>query len=240
MKVISLLCPTRERPESAVRYLDSIFSTAGHPERCDVWFYIDKDDPCVFKYTDLFMSYKIKNNIANGRCHTVIGPRKSVSISWNDIAKRCTGDILVMGNDDIVFKTHNWDDRLEEEALKYPDEIYCLFFHDTIHNNPTFCAFPMVSRKWYEALGYFTPGVFKFQYNDTWISDIADRIGRKQKIIDVTMEHRHWKTPKGKEDGTIEHTIARDTLESDGIIFNHPDMVQKRIEDAEKLRSMMK
>ena len=43
-------------------------------------------------------------------------------------------------------------------------------------NRENHCAFPIVSRKWCETLGYFTPGVFHFGYNDTWVFDIAQRV----------------------------------------------------------------
>lgn len=237
MKTLSLLCPTRGRATLATRYAKSICDTATYPDRCEVLFYVDNDDPTMEQYIKLFDV--LRDTKVFKRLGLITGPRKSVSVSWNDLALQSEGDILIMGNDDIVFATEGWDVRLEQEAAKYSDDIYCLFFHDTVHNNPTFCAFPMVSRKWYETLGYFTPGVFDFQYNDTWISDLADRIGRKRKISDVVMEHRHWKTKKGKTDGTQEHDIARYTLKTDGLIYDRSDMVAKRIADAEKLRKVM-
>lgn len=237
MKTLSLLCPTRGRPALAARYAQSVNDSAFYPARCEVLFYVDNDDPKFEEYIKVFDVVRINTSLK--RVGLITGPRKSVSISWNDLAFQAEGDIFIMGNDDIVFVTRGWDVRLEQEAAKYVDEIYCLFFHDTVHNNPTFCAFPMVSRKWYETLGYFTPGVFEFQYNDTWISDLADHIGRKRKISDVIMEHRHWKTKKGKADGTQEHEIARHTLQTDGLIYNRPDMVSRRVADARKLLKVM-
>ena len=238
MKTLSLLCPTRERPALAARYAQSVSNTALYPERCEVLFYVDNDDPKLENYIQIFDTVRESSSLA--RVGLITGPRKSVSISWNDLASQSEGDILIMGNDDVVFITKGWDVRLEQEAAKYEDDIYCLFFQDTEHNNPTFCAFPMVSRKWYETLGYFTPGVFNFQYCDTWISDLAERIKRKRKISDVTMEHRHWKTKKGQADATQEHDIARYTLKTDGLIYNRPDMVARRAEDAKKLQAVMK
>lgn len=238
MKVLSLLCPTRERPDLVERYIQSINNTATYPERCEVLLYVDNDDPKFESY--IKVCDKTRSETPLKRIGLFTGLRKSISISWNDLAEQSLGDILIMGNDDLVFITKNWDVILEQESNSFSDDIYCLFFHDTVHNNPTFCAFPMVSRKWYETLGYFTPGVFNFQYNDTWISDLADRIGRKRKISDVVMEHRHWKTTKGKTDGTKEHTIAQQTLQTDGLIYSRPDMIDRRIADAKKLQFVMK
>ena len=103
--------------------------------------------------------------------------RKVYLQSWNDLYAKSVGDILIMGNDDLVYRTSLWDLRIEKESERFEDEIYCMWMDDMI-NDDRHCAFPIVSRKWCETLGYFTPGVFEFGYNDTWVYDIAKRIGR--------------------------------------------------------------
>ena len=85
----------------------------------------------------------------------------SVSKSWNEIAKLSLGDILIMGNDDQEYQTQYWDTTLEGEVNKYPDDIYCAWFEDKI-NGSKHCAFPIISRKWYDTVGYFAPIVFNF------------------------------------------------------------------------------
>ena len=84
----------------------------------------------------------------------------SVSRSWNILASNCTGDILIMGNDDLIYKTQNWDGILVEQTKKFKDGIYLMWFDDGIKHNHA--NFPIISRKWYETLGYFTPGCFNF------------------------------------------------------------------------------
>ena len=107
------------------------------------------------------------------------------------------GDILIMGNDDQEYQTQYWDTTLEGEVNKYPDDIYCAWFEDKI-NGPKHCAFPIISRKWYDTVGYFAPGVFNFGYNDTWVYDIAKRVGRTHFIPDVVVEHKHFSKARVK------------------------------------------
>ena len=56
-----------------------------------------------------------------------------------------------------------------------------------------------------ETLGYFAPPYFEFGYNDTWIMDLAQRVGRLRYIPEVTIEHRHFTAPNGyPRDATTE------------------------------------
>jgi glycosyl transferase/beta-hydroxylase protein BlmF len=172
----------------------------------------------------------------------VFGEAKSVSKSWNDLYAKSVGDILIMGNDDLVYRTSLWDLRIENESERFEDEIYCMWMDDMI-NDDRHCAFPIVSRKWCETLGYFTPGVFEFGYNDTWVYDIAKRIGRCKWIGNVVAEHMHFSQSKSQTDDTYRRNRVGDRgnlYQLDGQTFDSLEMVEKRMADAEKLRAVMK
>ena len=93
-----------------------------------------------------------------------------------------------MATDAQLYGHEGWDTRLDAEILKFPDRIYCIWFNDGI-NGSGHCAFPIVSRRWYNTLGYFTPGIFDFLFNDTWIMAIAQLLGRVHYVDDVTVEY---------------------------------------------------
>lgn len=230
----TLLCPTRNRPVGAFRYLQSIERTIANPERIEVLFYIDEDDPRLPEYKYLFDSHKTHLNHVD----YVVGPRKSVSISWNDIAEKAIGDVLAMGNDDLIHVTPHWDMKLDDEINKYEDEIYCLFFKD-LNRSDEAVTFPIVSRKWYNTLGYFTPGIYGFQYNDTHIADIGRGVERLRILHDIQVDHRHW-TTTGKQDGIVEQESARNTLKTDGEIYNSAKTRASIQGDIMKLRQVMR
>ena len=172
----------------------------------------------------------------------MFGESKSVSESWNDLYAKSVGDILIMGNDDLLYRTSLWDLRIEKESERFRDDIYCMWMDDKINDN-RHCAFPIVSRKWCETLGYFAPGVFKFGYNDTWVYDIAKRIGRCHWVPSVVGEHMHFTQSKSQTDDTYKRNRVGDRgnlYQLDGQTFDSPEMVEKRIADAEKLRGVMK
>ena len=101
---ISILTPTRNRPNNCERFIKSIYNTAWERGGIELLFYVDKDDPAVEAYKDLERHCKTEY-IGLYNVRFIIGEPQSVSISWNDLAKECTGDVLIMGNDDLVYRT---------------------------------------------------------------------------------------------------------------------------------------
>jgi len=229
---ISILTPTRGRAQQLERFITSVMETAHTPEDIEMLFYVDSDDPQVEEY-------KLFGRVI--KCiQVIVGEPKSVSESWNDIAALATGDVLIMGNDDQVFITKAWEVALEQRVKKYKDDIYVAWFEDGI-NGSKHCAFPIVSRKWYETLGYFTPGVFKFGYNDTWIFDIGKRVNRTCFIPEVLVEHRHFTNRKAPYDDTYARNRNKSAIgnlyQHDSVTYEDTHLIRQK--DAEKLKEVM-
>ena len=238
-RIISLLCPTRGRPDRVCVMLESIIKTTEKLENVEILFYIDSDDDKKDDYIASINNLLNQYNNPFKRVLPHIGEPMSVSKSWNIIAKKCEGDILVMANDDEVWITKGWDRRLNEEADKFPDDIYCIYFDDGITHGKI-CAFPMVSRKWYETLGYFTPGIFKFLANDTWIEYIAMHIDRLHYVPDVLIEHRHYLHNKSEMDETYKRNSDEYLGKQEDTLYLHSKECQDKIKkDARKLMSKM-
>lgn len=234
-RIISLLCPTRGRPDRVCIMIESVIKTTEKLENVEILFYIDSDDDKKDDYIVSINNLLNKYNNPFKRVLPYIGEPMSISKSWNIIAEKCEGDILVMANDDEVWITKGWDRRLNEEADKFPDEIYCIYFDDgTLHENHT--SFPMVSRKWYETLGYFTPGIFNFASNDNWIEYIARRICRLHYVPDVLVEHRHYLYGKSEIDNTYKRNIDEYLGKMEDDIYFYSKECQDKIkEEAKKL-----
>lgn len=234
---IAILTPTRGRPLRLNEFMNSVLGYAHSPDQVMMFNYIDHTDPKLEEYKSLLAGYYRPSSVVN-----VYGEEKSVSKSWNDLASMAHewgADVFIMGNDDLVYRTMDWDQKLKYELAKYPDEIYCAWMEDKI-NGERHCAFPIVSRKWYDTLGYFTPGVFHFGYNDTWLFDIARRIDRLHFLPHIVAEHMHGPSGKAPMDDTYarNRTQERGNLyEKDLVIFNNTNC--NRQEDAKKLMKVM-
>ena len=175
-KRISILTPTRQRPHRLSEFIMSVYQHTEEKDRVEMLMYVDADDPTKDQYMDFFVHCQTEFQDFL-RIHFIFGAPKSVSKSWNELYIRSVGDIIIMGNDDMIYRTPSWDRMVELESNKFEDDIYCMWMDDRA-NQENHCAFPIVSQKWCETLGYFTPGVFHFGYNDTWVIDLAKRIDR--------------------------------------------------------------
>lgn len=226
---ISILTPTRERCEKAQRFAASVLNTASKPDNIELWFYVDDDDPQLTQYSNWHLECP-----PQVRIH--IGPPISVSKSWNSIADLCDGDILIMGNDDLVYRSEKWDEVLISEVAKVEDKIYVAWFNDGI-NGEKHCAFPAVSREWYNVLGYFTPGIFEFIANDTWVFDIGRKLDRLIYIEDVYAEHEHFSTGKMQADETTMRNRRDGRIQRDLTLYDETDGERKK--DARKLSRFM-
>jgi hypothetical protein len=220
----SLLCPTRGRPDHVRRLVESVDQSASFPSRLELLFYVDNDDRSIMEYVEFFSAAQSRYPRLM-RIKGVTGEPKSVSLSWNDIARESVGDVLLMANDDQVYGHTGWDVRLDEEILRFPDEVYCIWFNDGI-NGDKHCAFPIVSRRWYETVGYFTPGIFDFLFNDTWIMAVAQLLGRVHYVGDVTVEHLHHCVNKSPLDTTYKRQLS--CYHRDADIFLRTDPIRRR------------
>ena len=232
MKAISILTPTRNRPNNCDRFIKSLYETTQYTGTLELLFYVDSDDPAKDIYKEI--EERWQNNF--WRVEFVIGEPMSVSKSWNIIAKKSLGDIMIMGNDDLVYKTVRWDSKLMAKLIELDNPYYLTWFNDGINGN-RHCAFPVISREWYEALGYFSPGVFNFGYNDTWVYDIAKRVGKLNYMSEILVEHLHFSVGKSNMDDTY----ARNRSQEKGNLYRkdkeiYERTVEDRILAAEKIK----
>lgn len=221
MKKVSLLTPTRGRPDLCERMVESFWDTVEGPAEC--LLYVDEDE--MFSY------------LTKGMKVTMIqGPQRRVGECWNDLADISTGDLLMMGNDDLMFKTPGWNEFLQD----LPDDgIFVAWFDDGSGKSADRCAFPIVSRRWYETLGYFTPECFNFLWHDTWVWDIGRKLGRLHYIPEALVEHAHFAFGKAPYDAT--YRLHRDgkgkERADDKAMFKTTDV--ERNVDVQKLKELM-
>lgn len=228
-KKLSMLCPSRWRPEMTARLAESIRETTDGSE-VTLLVYVDSDDKTRGEYKALLQPYPFVS--------VVVGQPQSVSLSWNVLANLCSGDLLMMGNDDLVCVTPGWADIVHEEVARFADGIFCAWVNDDF-KKADHCAFPIVSRRWYECLGYFTPRYFEFGYNDTWIYHIAQSLDRLCYIDQAVVAHRHFTHPTdpSPRDRTTEHARRGGIARRDGELFELLKPVRDR--DANLLRVIM-
>ena len=234
----SILTPTRNRPANCERFIKSVYNSATKRQNVEMLFYVDDDDPAIDAYKSLhWHAQKEFEEFKN--IEFVFGTPMSVSKSWNIIAEKCVGDVLIMGNDDLVYQTTSWDELLDIELDNYiKDKIYVAWMEDGI-NGEKHCAFPIISREWYECLGRFTPGTFNFGYNDTWIFEVGTMLDRLHFIPHIKASHLHF-----SQGAPMDDTYARNRTQEKGnlyaldkVLFNKTRAA--RMDDRDRLRELI-
>lgn len=224
--MISILCPSRGRPNLARRMVDSIYKTISQPDNVEILFYLNEDDPELPVY---------EKHI--DKKHYIIGVNQSTCYSWNQLAEKAKYDILFLAGDDIQFMTKNWDLNIINLFEQFPDKIcmaapfdgngkgngtallvnkepYQLKENERV-GSPHFA----VHKNWMEALGYFVPPFFWHWYVDTYTQHVAKKLGRcfyltktlvqAKKILDNTGEQVRSKLNIARRDDYVWTKIQR-------------------------------
>lgn len=220
--LISLLLPSRKRPDNLKRFYRSVCDTADTPKDIEIVVYIDNDDN---SYDDIELEDLVK----------VRGPRIVLSEMWNKCYQKSKGEILGHMGDDIIFRTKGWDSLVKKTFKEYPDNIVFVYGDD---GGPLadFGTHGFIHRKWAETVGYFVPPYFSSDYNDTWLNDVAKMIGR-HKRIDVLTEHMHPAFNKAEADITHQERLERHRR--DGVDTMYGEMLKEREDDAKKLKAVL-
>lgn len=220
--MISILCPSRGRPAGAERMVTSALATAADPDQVQVVLYRDDDDPAT--YPDL------------PNTTVVTGPRIVLSQAWNGCFERATGEILMHAGDDLLFRSTDWDVHVAAAVEQFPDRI--VFVHgDDGHWGAAFGTHGFLHRRWVDTVGYFVPPHFSSDYNDTWLNDVANALGRRVYLSQVVTEHLH--PAFGKADWDQTHLERLERHRRDDVDSLYRRLAPERDRDASLLRKVM-
>lgn len=221
--LISILVPTRGRPGDFVRLVKSVYDMATHGNRIEVVAYLDDDDADNYKPRLLGVNY-------------VVGPRILLSECWNRCYENAKGDIFMHCGDDIVFETPGWDTIVRKEFDKSADKLIFVHGDDLGPHGKEFGTHGFVHRRWVETIGYFVPPLFSSDWNDVWLNDVANMIGRRVAVPIVT-EHHHYTFGKSHRDKT--HAEREERGQRDDVVQLFKDTQKERNHDAALLRAAM-
>lgn len=164
--MISVLLPSRGRPELLRDSLRSLQDRAESPKRLEVLVRLDEDDTarCDYPYDDAeFGSVDVRY---------LIGPRHGYAglhLYYNELAQAAVGDWFLLWNDDASITTANWDIYVLEHSTGGP---FVLNF-TAVPQEGGMNLFPCLNRAFYQAIGHISlsPAI------DTWIQDVSRSVG---------------------------------------------------------------
>lgn len=224
---ISVLIPSRGRPTGLARTITTSAKTALHPRRVEWVVRLDDDDPTLHSY--LHPPFAGVNYVT--------GPRRLLSECWNECATAARGEILMHCGDDLTFETNGWDQMVRDAFAAVPDRIAFVYGDDLSPNFPDLGTHGFVHRRWVETVGYFVPPLFSSDWNDVWLTEVAQMIDRARPLPKMVTEHHHWSFGKADRDQT--HVEREERGERDGVVELFKRTRPERERDAEKLRAVM-
>ena len=205
MKDVLTICPTRGRPHIIHEMIDSFLDTAS--ENNALLVYIHTDDPDLPNYKRL--TYKYDFN----RIKFLFGPRLHLAEAYNTYATRFHAfDYYAPINDDHVFLTKGWDEKLAE-IIETQGKGWGIAGADdkltdwTKHKHPSGC---LVSGNIVRTLGYMIYPTIRHIGIDTYFMKLAESINCLFLTKDVVIEHRHWVNGKRTLDANYKWVYSKE------------------------------
>lgn len=176
--MITLICPTRDRPQNMRRMIHSALETASAPDNLRLMIGVDDDE------SSLYMPY-IPHN-ASTYSLADWGVVHSINVMAEFLMGCNKPGLFMVAPDDVIFETKGWDEALIKhyKSLENKVHVYCLQDSRDADGTPH----PIVTREYIQAMGYLFPPIFLHWYVDHWTAEIAKANGcfthlRSHKLI---------------------------------------------------------
>lgn len=161
---ISVMTPTRQRPDYVVAMMRSLFDNMSKDNEIEILLRFDDDDLCSLE--------KVKQNINDDRIKYFIGPRYylcRMHMYLNELSKESSGDWLMAISDDTLMQTKNWDKIIEE----YNGKMVFIIL--------SFGIYHVIPRKLVEIWG----DIYKNAFCDSHINTIGSVFGNNMARHDI-------------------------------------------------------
>lgn len=212
--MISVLLPTRKRPEGLRVAIRSVLDLAHSPDDVEIILRVDDNDP-----TD-YSSYG----------HVLRGPRwgyKHLYKYYDELSAASRGPLLLLWNDDLVMLTKHWDSRLKEYEQRLcvqfmKRDIYAPKIEDDSYQNID-TAYPVYPKLLFEVMGHVSLNC----HCDSWLDYVSEACGVKVLRHDIVVHHDR------PEDETAAERVF------DWEAFHTSDNTSCRANDIEKVRTYL-
>ena len=218
MTKISVLCPSRLRPEQLELMINSALEKSSGKNLIEFCIYIDLDDSS-------YESNKF-NLFNNPQIKFLKGPRFWLSGMFNALTTISTGEYIFWCGDDVNFITNSWDSIMIEKFSNYSDKILLVHANDMATTyNQEYATIGMVHRNWLNVFGnLFTPHM-KDNGIDFWITEVANLVKRRCYVEEVQIEHRQYRQGKSDLDATYQDRLLNQQT------YNPRDLYRKLSEE---------
>ena len=200
--IISLLHATR-RPEAAKACQKLWIDNADNSANIEIITAVDHDDIESQKaFPDAVIAYG----------------QEGVCKAWNAAAEKATGDVLVVLDDDWEPPA-GYDQIIESYMCNGADALHV----GDKHRKDQLICHPIVSRRFYEAVGYIFHPSFRSVYSDNWFTELAKHWGYVDATqggkIDLEFIHKNPSQNYGTEDEVARKSNSKERYEHGKAVF---------------------
>lgn len=187
---ISIIHPSRSRPEQAKATHARWMSRVYNPDTIEYHLMIDSDDPLRDEY------HSPPNGYFHEKCN------KSAIGAINKTLPYANGNLIIIISDDFDCPI-NWDIQLLE-ALD-GEEDFVVKTQDL--QQPWLITLPIMDRTYADRFGYVYHPYYLHMFSDTEMTHVAHMLGRVIELP-ITFPHNHYTTGKTKKDAVNEKNDA--------------------------------
>jgi hypothetical protein len=198
-KTITIIHPSRQRPEMALQTKKNWMQNAIHKSSIEYILSIDNNDPTLYDYNWMFShEYDTKIKYNNNW---------SAMEAINVVAPQSIGNLIVVVSDDFdCFE--GWDEYLLSHLQG--DSDYIVKTSDGYMNSDWLITLPIMDRAYYNRFGYVYHPEYKHMWSDTEMTTVGHMLG---KIIDLqnsnaVFKHRHYTINEMQKDAVNEKNDA--------------------------------
>lgn len=209
---ISIMFPTRGRPDRAFGAIHGAFFRASAPEKIEAVIRCDDDDPMLDVYRQLYIDSPHHESIT-----LLVGPRYrgylDLNKHWNELGAVVRGDWIWALNDDAIVEVRGWDEMVY--AHDADARIPCVLAPHDNSAAPVYywCAFPIFTRVIIEKTGHATV----FSSIDNWMDEVIHHAGvwPFHRLNDLVIDHRRpTKYPETVDQTWLDSETARRAMVS--------------------------
>jgi hypothetical protein len=188
--MISLICPSKGRPDKLKRMWESALATAKYPDKLYLHFGIHKEEQSQYM--------PLKGGSAQMYHVQDWTTVYSLNLLCEAAMKQADAMLFMVIGDDTIFTTPLWDEALMNEYAKSPTGIHVYSLRDSRGDGS---PHPIATRGYIDALGYLATPIFMHWFIDTWMVEIAHSNGCFTKLEQYLLIH-----DKGADKGTPDET----------------------------------
>lgn len=182
---ISVIHPSRNRPERASKVFKEMMTKADKPELIEYIISIDNDETKDYK------------NISSGIFSpiTLVSYNRYCVGAINNGAKASSGDILMVASDDFDEWQQGWDTLIRKAFKGYK----CKMLKTNDGSQGWIATLPIMDRALYDKLGYIYNPEYLHMFCDTDLSSVCDLMDCTIYRLDIIFKHNHYTKLKNKD-----------------------------------------